>query len=668
MISRFVDNCRSLLVGENRSSGESASRKEGGNSNDRGVFFALSGSLSRLAFNSRLKQSQSSLALAEAVPSLVEEFRGTTARAEKHFLKLGSDLQDIYGKSNELAQQIVGAISSIDAADGTGMLQELKELVSDGLANLAACREEATGKERVIKKIAAVTGGLDRHCSEAERVGTYLTVVGFNIRIESAQKEEFDSLFGVIAEKIKQSSDRIKEIIEQIRNDAADLYLDQLQASRAIDTDLSGLGSLTEEADQLVNRAFGQIEELINLACVELGRAGQHSTTLTRRVGEIVMGIQLHDSINQRIEHIVEALEDVEKVLLDGEAAAQTDDLLEILNLQQAQLRCMVEEVETVYTRTRTALESIGCCVEDLNGSLAGFAEQSDIGSGDPFDRLTEALLQLDRLLVNGASLITDIDASAVKTAQAAGRLSGNLEQIQDIGFQTRLIGLNSIVNAARLGQQGRTFEVLSNHLAGMAAHAESFVGTVERIVESIRGHIEETKQQSGCRAGVNGRDLSIAKVVENCSSRYAGFRQMSAAAGTLAETVRTDLARVEGELDFLDQLGQELVALSERCSDLALPLQSGVDGGRKKNGKYRQELEQRYTMQQERDIHANILSLPAAVPFGGETTFHGEPVLLFDEEPGAQPLRPSDGGAQSVGASSAENDKDLFDDNIDLF
>jgi len=664
MFNQFVDGCRSLLVGKSRSSVYSATEEY-----DRGALFAFSGSLSRLTFNGR-KKAQFCHVLAEAVPFLVEEFRGTTGRAEKHFLKLGADLQAIYGKSSELAQQIVGAISSIDTADGTGMLQELKGLVSNGLANLASCREEATGKERIIRKIAAVTGGLDRHCSEAERVGTFLTVVGVNIRIESAQKEEFDSLFGIIAEKIKQSSDRISEIIEQIRSDAASLYLDQLKASRSIAEDLSELGSLTEEADQLVNQAFGQIEELINLACLELGRAGQHSTTLTSRVGEIVMGIQLHDSINQRIEHIIEALEELESTIHDGKTAAQPADLLEILNLQQGQLLSMVEEVEAVYSRTRAALGSIGRCVEDLNGSLAGFAQGSESGRRDPFGRLTGALLQLDRLLGTGAGLIADIDASAENTAQAAGRLSGNLEQIQDIGFQTRLIGLNSIVNAARLGQQGRTFEVLSNHLAGMAAHAESFVGTMESIVEAIRGHIEETKQQSGCRAGVSERDLSIAAVVEKCSSRYERFRQMSAAAGSLAETVRLDLVRVDSELDFLDRLRQELLEMSERCDELARPLQAWAGDARKRTGKYRQELAKRYTMQQERDIHESILSLPAAATAStvGETSQQDDGVLFFDAGLQARPRMSAAVGSQSGEVTKAEDDKVLFDDNVELF
>jgi methyl-accepting chemotaxis protein len=640
MITLFVDSCRSLLTGKIRPSFVPDAMKNDGSWRNGGWLFNGNGRIFGLSFKGGLEKAQTCRRLAAEIPALVKALRQTTCKAEQDFLKLGDELQTIYGRTSDLARQIVGAISTIDSEDGTGTLHELQALVRESLAKMTAFRSEAASKKEVIRMIAADVAGLGRYCSEAERMATYLTVIGFNIRIESAQKEEFDKLFGVIADEIRKSTGRIVEIIDRIRDDAASLCRDQTQVSCKIATDLAELGALADKADLLVSRAFGQIEELISLACSELCRAGDHSTTLTRQVGEIVMGIQLYDSMNQRIGQIIEALQDVERMIRDG-AAEQVDDMVDIFNLQQARLQNLVAEVEEVYGRTQEAFASIGFCVDQLTGSLAGFAEQRDSTAGNPFDQLSEAFLQLDGLLGSGTGLIVDIDELSEKTAGSAGKLSLSLEQIQDISFQTRLIGLNSIVNAARLGEQGQIFEVLSNQLTGMTEYSNTFVGAAERIVGSIRDHIEKTRRQkTDDTAGDGGRDLSIGEVIENSSKQYRRFHEMSVSAGTVAEVVREDLARIQGELDFLGRLQQELLEWSHRCGELAMLLHPWAGTGQKSSEGYRRELAERYTRQQERDIHENMMFLPTA----------------------AAAAFPDDGGP------AAEDEKAFCDDNVELF
>ena len=672
MISLLLDNCRSLLEGKIHSSVHARAAKNGDRAVKEDVSFIGKSTFPRLPFNGNQKKERSCRQLAEGIPFLIEALRQSTGKAENDFLELGDELQTIYARTTELAKQIVGAISIINADDGTGILHMLQALVSKSLANLATCRDEAARKQEILSMIAADVAGLDRYCAEAERMATYLTVIGFNVRIESAQKEEFDKLFGVIAGEIKKSSARIIEIVGRIRDDADTLCRDQSQVSGRIATDLSALGGLADKADKLVNRAFSQIEELIGLACDELGRASDHSATLTQKIGEIVMGIQLHDSMNQRIEHIVEALQDMEK-MIDNEEAEDPAVLLDILNLQQAQLQNLVDEVETAHSRTQDAFEAIGSCVDHLTGSLAGFSAERDSDAGDPFGQLTKAFLQLDELLGSGTALIADIDQSAEKTAESAGKLNLNLEQIQDISFQTRLVGLNSIVKAARLGEQGQTFEVLSNQLTGMTEYSDNFVEAVERTVGSISSHIEKTRRQKILgQADDSDRDFSIGKVVEHCSRQYGQFHEMSASAGISAEAVKEDIARVRGELDFLDRLQLELAGLADQCGQLAGLLQPWAGKGQKSSEQYRQEIAARYTMKQERDIHENMKSKSATVAAASadEEAQQDDVELFFDDdEPVLEEAIPAATDGADISLATQDPDQaDPLDSNVELF
>jgi hypothetical protein len=607
MIGLLVDNCREFL--QRRSSRPHT------------LFSMGEEAMTALLPNGR-KKGQAAEDISVHIPELIDSLRNTTGKTENHFFKLGEDLQTIHREASGLAQQIVEAIRIIEADDGSGIVQELGPLVNKNLVQLSGCQRETENKKDILQAIAREVSGLEQQCGGAQKMATYLTVIGFNMRIESAQRETFDKLFGVIAEEIRKSSAKILDIITRIENDARSLCQDEQRVSRQITVDLLSLKKLADKADHVVKEAFRRIEELLSLAFVEMAKAREYSDNLTRRIGEIVMGIQLHDSLSQRIEHIVEAIKDIDG-LLDGASAGKIsghsiDNAVEIITLQIAQLENMADEVNGVHANTEKAFCSIRECMEDLIGSLQGFglrerteADLTQQGNSDPFASLTKALKELDEILKSGESLIAGIDSSAARSAAAAEQLNRYLQQIQDISFQTRLIGLNSIVNAAHLGNEGQIFEVLSNQLTGISEYSDNFVGAVEKIVGSIQSHLEKAEQQKDHATGSNfEHSFSIGQVIEHSSKRYAHFHTLTFSAGAKAKQLGKKLFMVQEELGFLDSLQEDLQALkgkAETMREILLPIASPEKRNRRSSHRL---LTERYTMKRERDIHRNILAL----------------------------------------------------------
>ncbi len=153
MISLLLDNCRSLLDGKSHPPAVAGAAKNGGSTAPGEGFFAGKRGFSWLSFNGQQKKTRTCRRLAEAIPALIEALRRTSCQAEQDFLTLGEELQTIYARTYELAKRIVGAISTIESDDGSGILQELQALVRESLANLATCRNEAARKEEVIGMI-----------------------------------------------------------------------------------------------------------------------------------------------------------------------------------------------------------------------------------------------------------------------------------------------------------------------------------------------------------------------------------------------------------------------------------------------------------------------------------------------------------------------------------
>jgi len=147
MIGLLFGSCRSLLAAKASSPLVVKATKLGRCSGKIGRQFTFGFGLFGLRPNGKQKKTQTFRRLAEGIPSLVEALQQIAGMAGHDFLRLGDELQTIYSGSTKLARQIVGAISTIESDNGTGILQELQTLVSGSLANLTSCLAEAAGKE-----------------------------------------------------------------------------------------------------------------------------------------------------------------------------------------------------------------------------------------------------------------------------------------------------------------------------------------------------------------------------------------------------------------------------------------------------------------------------------------------------------------------------------------
>ncbi|MBP2656712.1 MAG: yfmS 9 [Firmicutes bacterium] len=70
------------------------------------------------------------------------------------------------------------------------------------------------------------------------------------------------------------------------------------------------------------------------------------------------------------------------------------------------------------------------------------------------------------------------------------------LELIKNISTQTNLLGLNAAIEAARLGEQGRTFAVVASEIRNLATSCGESVKKVDTVVKMIQVGSEENYRQ----------------------------------------------------------------------------------------------------------------------------------------------------------------------------
>ena len=241
--------------------------------------------------------------------------------SEPSFMKIGMALQSVYTDATELTQQTLEALKLIGGESDEGLLVKVGMLVKASLEKVKKCQTAASKNHHIAEThVREVTERLSDSfsmCTHLKKTAKYLRAVGLQMRVECSRSNRTMEMFSVVAQEIGALSSRFMETAENIRDDSESARQGQISSQAERSESLSQLFRLAENTEQTVQLAMKKIEELIRFSVETLEHAGARSRRISHHIGEIVMGIQFHDSMRQRIEHIIKALSDAEEILFE---------------------------------------------------------------------------------------------------------------------------------------------------------------------------------------------------------------------------------------------------------------------------------------------------------------------------------------------------------------
>jgi ABC-type transporter Mla subunit MlaD len=614
------------------------------NENEKACSFAAEKDIDQ-KMNAQKECNDSMSGLIQSLSTLADALNATVKNVESPFLQLGSDLQGVYGDATELTQNTLDTVKLLGTESDAGILSRLDSLINDALAALDTSHTTADIDLKLIDSMVGDLKRLYNLCDKADEIAKFLQMIGFNILIQSSESQEYSQLFSFIAQESKEFSHKIFKIASNVRDDAQNAIVDQVSIHGRVDDNLIELRRLADDARLLVRNAFEEIERIISFSSNTLAQANTYTSEISSQIGEIVMGIQLHDNVNQRIEHIVTAICEVEETLnpetpdseVGGSEAERTGYVASLLNLQIAQLQQVITEIEVMHQKSRQAFESIGTVAERLMDNLTAISPGSNNSSSaltvapdqDPFATLNAALLHLHELLARGDGLTEQIQETTAHASQKVTLFSNHMEQIRQISHDTLLIALNAIINASHLGAKGAVFGVMAKELKDLSDNSNLFVMDVESIIQAITASVRDG--QSTDESDTASTDASYLKTaIEEISCTYSTFRDNCAAVSGRAGVLQTTLSRIGIELDFLPSLVKRLQGHLNELQEIHQQLCDRIDPEALLSTDTMDRLAARYTMQQERDIHEQGAANPQNQDEGD--------VLLFDQnEPAAE-------------------------------
>ncbi|MBF0203567.1 MAG: hypothetical protein HQK67_04445 [Desulfamplus sp.] len=273
--------------------------------------------------NDVYKDDVSNILAQSNIHEFAEEIKTQMSKIEPIFLVLGQDMQQIYFDSDKLTQIITDAAKTIDSQAEGGLVNYIQKSINTLLKELNECRETINVN---IAHMGSSTDELETLCSICSgltKISRVLNIVGMYIDVEACRFTESKNMFLGFGKEVKELAQKISVIADHIYSDSKSVQSTQISGVENIKSSLEKLSSLSASAEESVMHAMNKVERLTRLSCSALDNAAIHSREIQKRVGDIVMSIQFHDIVRQKLEHVISAFDDCKNILTMNASSEQ---------------------------------------------------------------------------------------------------------------------------------------------------------------------------------------------------------------------------------------------------------------------------------------------------------------------------------------------------------
>ena len=525
--------------------------------------------------------------LTRVIPEEISSLEAFIQDAESDFMLLGIGLRTVHANVTELTELMLGTVKRMGSDAKGGFLEKGRKILNESMAEIQSRQNEVKANLKRINALMDDIENLHTTSKQIKKFAKSLKTVALTMLVENARTiDRSVNIFSDVAREIKDLSVNISNIANDVYKNVEKAQGVHGVTQEEISAGIDQLESLTNRIRSTVQESTHDTEELMRFSVDIIEESGRRSREISLQVAEIVVGVQFHDNMKQRIMSINEIL----NAILSSTALNGMTDSPERNNVKnpaatviRAQAGLLDEinlELDGVYDTNRAALKKIHREVDDLLKGLRPMAageKGSHTGtfSHDPFYHLKEALTQLHELLHRGETLYQQIRKAADQVSDIAADLSKLLGIVRSISADTHNKAINSIIAANREGEKGGALKLLAQAMNDLATRSDGFSSEVEGIITSIIQAAEEIIRKEETKEPAATADNSsaikrLATIINDISLEYENFRESSMAAYHRAQELKKATDTTLTSLDFFRGLSQKINEHRNRLLDTA--------------------------------------------------------------------------------------------------
>lgn len=548
--------------------------------------------------------------------TLSERLSLARARIEASFLEGGETLVSVMEMVNGLIETLDRFTRTLDGETADATIDGLQRTISD-LANLPHL---AGARQASFDRIADLCTAAFGHVDEMRETFRYLKVFATTVKITGAGLAEFAEFADEIRERIlfgAQEIDRFATELDRMRTELSNAC--QLSAGILGDFEAT-IPAVVANLAENTKRMKAQHESMAKLAAEVRTVAG----VVQRKIATALSALQIGDITRQRIEHVQMSLDLLDAFLSSSEAAALAP--ADHARVEATILRLAHAQLDDTMTDFREKCVSIFSTISSFSADASRILALRDDLARPRSSTEASILATMAGDLGQACALVAGVEgrsqdstALAASVTEAVHVLIAMIETIRLIKTDIHHMALNSNLRCSRLGDEGRSVNVVSGELRNFAGKLEA---PADAVVEEMR-RVETaaaalSAAQEGDVASLGGPLAAARQAVATVSS------EMDQSIDALAEEGNAVFGRIAAAvqaLDFQSSLGDILEGCVTAAGAMAVAADVSPAGA--------EELGRRiyaiYTMAQERDIHlahfpASAVSAVPAQPVAAQT------------------------------------------------
>ena len=567
-----------------------------------------------------------------------------SSRIGEKFLHSEQLLEDLTQASAQLladSQELLGLASGQN--QGHAIVDETRTLLAAPLAYLDLWQRDLAGQ---LDRLAAARGmirGVLACEEELQRCVLPLRFIQSMFRMESAQLPEgvrqvFSSLTG-----------RIDEIETEVRETLSRQFRTISGTSETIDRVVAKVTALAQQVEQTVLSRRREVSELLSGLTAEIqknhGRQIQlitNSQEISTQTGRLVVALQVHDIISQKMEHVRSSLSTcVEAIDAMGESlpAADLRDGISrtggILEIQSAQTASIDQDIRDAEKSLHDATGKINLQAKSLDSDCLLLKEYSQVtgaanGTVEVLFEIIGDIREVTRKAVSAAHEACEL------IAPMGGVVTGLTGALERLSHEMRLISLNAQIQAVQIGL-GTGLEVLSAHTVDVSLETTRLTSEVSVQLERFTSDIQTIL--SGFQELARTGDAEVEDFQGKASVQEARLHALRdlmlaklQAVGGAAEHIGRSTADMSSYESMRQEIESSIAGIGEtigRACRACRKLSSGLRVG---------ELHRsQYTMAAERRTHAAVVARLSPGAEGPEARFvPAASVLTADREASA--------------------------------
>ena len=527
------------------------------------------------------------------LPDIMSAMNGFIDDSESDFMLLGIGLRSVYSNVTELTDLMLGTVKQVTAEEEGGFLEQGRQILKVSLAEIRAYHDGVKGD---LDRINAVLADLENLSNTSKQIKSFaksLKTVALIMLVENGRTIDHSvNIFSDVAREIKELSVNITAIADDVYRHVEKARTMHRVSREQISASIKRLETLTSQIEATVQESAYETEMLLQLSVDAVERAGRRSRDISRQVAEIVVGVQFHDHMKQRISQIVSIVKRITEAAGNRPPAGRSDTTDghdstagSILREQVARLREIDNELIAVFHKNREALRGIEKEVSSLLKELQGMASDDTFDDAaflvqDPFSHLKDTLTQLHTLLDRGTTLYNQIQQTAKDVSGITAELSKLLTIVRGISSHTHNKAINSIIAADKMGEKAGAMKLLAQEMNTLASQSDVFTQEVEANISSILrqtgdiGHRE--KRQTPGTNNPGGAIARLNEVLNDISMGYESFRKDSLMALERAGGLKKAVDATGSGLEFFTVISGKIGEFCRRL--LAVAELPGMD------------------------------------------------------------------------------------------